>query len=420
MPKALSIGHDLEFADRNCNWSANPNIKDYKYVFMDISTLDAAFRVSEADLLTEHDYIKEVNFPEKSQVRKAIETGTNFIATLPRHIKRPYDTNPYGRTLSKNYFAWLPSGLDITVEYGKSINPDSIDSDWDWYFNGNEFEWFLHFASQERLSLGSTNLRASSIVENEFERSVAVKICPSIANPGKIYLIPHLSNWEYRDLIQNILTHIFEEGSTSEVENSPDWTSKYELPDESTTKSEIESIKQEIAELESSLKQANERLEDLKEYKLLLYGGDKELEDLVPKVFREFGFDVEGEQPHGRDGLVELDSQNIVLETTGTTGGAKKEKARQLDDWVEELVYDDPERDYTGLLVINPFRREDPEDRDEFLHNHVEQYMDQRGYKVLATETLFRILVDYRKNEVGQEDIRSLLLSDEVRIEYTS
>mgnify|MGYP000457015235 CR=1 FL=1 len=420
MSRILSIGNELEFATKNCNWSERPNIKDFDYVFMDIAEIDRRFRESDADYLDDSDEVEGFKTPESKQVSKAIWTETTIIATLPQNTVVPKGKRTgHPGVVRTNYFGWLPGTIGIEDEEGSSINPDSIEPEMSWYFSGSEFKWHLHFPVS---TVGEKDIEVQPLVTNNFNRATSIKIKSTTVDrvsPGEIYLIPLLDSWEFEDFAQNVLKKTLGEGGeNNEGDQTPEWTSKYTLPNEERALQEIEQTKEKINKLEKNLNSKQKRLEDIREYKVLLYGGDSELEDVVPRVFREFGFDVEGEIPHGRDGLIEFENKNVVIETTGTTGGAKKEKARQLDDWVEELMYHNPNQDYVGMLVINPYRRTDPEDRDEYLHNHVENYMKQRGYKVISTETLFNMFVDYKNGELDSEEIKKQILSDGVKAIY--
>jgi hypothetical protein len=166
----------------------------------------------------------------------------------------------------------------------------------------------------------------------------------------------------------------------------PTWLSNYRLPQEDRIETDIQQKREEIETLE-------DELNSLTSYKRLLYETSSNLEEIVRESLRNLGFSVEDEVPGKRDGILHTSQTNFVLEITGTTGGIKLSKCRQLDDWVENVTADSPDENMSGLLIVNPEMATPPQERDVNLEPNVERYLNRRGdYKVLTTVDLYRLV----------------------------
>ena len=225
-------------------------------------------------------------------------------------------------------------------------------------------------------------------------------------------LVPPKSDSTYSDFVAKALRNIFgRENNIGDIA-PPEWLSNYELPGE-------ENIKNKISEKQTEIDSLEQELENLTGFKKLLYTYDDELENIVRDTFRQLGFTVEGEIPGGRDGILKTETADFVLEITGTGGGIKKKKVRQLDDHVESYIAENPEGEIKGLLIVNPDFTTDPDKRDIRIEPNVENYINRRGdYKVLTTPDLYQLIADHIKQEIDQSEVERLLSEGGIRINY--
>ena len=279
-----------------------------------------------------------------------------------------------------------------TEESGKSV--ESISARWKWYF-GNSFKWNKIISISGRTFEGIRN-----IAENSYGKTIATGIDGN--QGGGIALIPHKENTTYPEFVKNTLQNVFRTESIVEDRAPPAWLSEYSLPKEEDIKDNIQEKKKEIEELE-------EELESLTKFKKLLYETSTNLEEVTREALRELGFTVDGEVPGKRDGVLHTDETLFALEITGTTGGIKKSKGRQLDDWVENVMLENPDETVSGLLIVNPKMGTPPDDRDVSIEPNVKKYMEQRGdYKVLSTVELYRLVKLNLKEGVDKAEIEEM------------
>lgn len=415
--RVLSVGHRLPFATKNTDWDERRNIKDYNVVFLDI------------DGFYQRDFEAPPAFvsPHFDDVMQHVQSGNDIVATLPEKTVKQVRGRGY------KLLRWLPDNFDIIEESGESVDPGSINDEWRWYFDGSEFRWHLVFPIQESLvrSESSVVFGTQPIVQNVYNRAVAVElnfgrleepqnaVHHSVNNTtirpwsGSIYLIPLIQSPVYPEIAKKILRYnILGKGNYPEQEDTPGWVSNYSAPRESEITDQIVNLQTEIERLEEKLSRKESELEDARRNKILLYGNEDSLEELVPSIFREMGFSVEGEEPHGEDGQINLEDRTIVLEITGTTRGISTGKCSQLSRHVQDCEVENPKQRYDGLLVINPLRKTDPKERSGYLSGDVETLMDRWGHKILTTHKLFDLYVDFRNDNVNRTEIEQLLTGD--------
>jgi hypothetical protein len=88
---------------------------------------------------------------------------------------------------------------------------------------------------------------------------------------------------------------------------------------------------------------------------------------------------------------------------------------------VDECRYSKSEpQNCDGILVINPFRETDPENRSGYIDSNAERFMDDRDHKVLTTPSLYQMYTEYMKKKVSTDQIKELLTGDEIVIDMGS
>jgi hypothetical protein len=218
---------------------------------------------------------------------------------------------------------------------------------------------------------------------------------------GRIYVLPLIGNYKYPQFAEEILHNVYDFDLHTETDDTPEWLSEYTLPDE-------QEILDEISELRNELETKLSQLKGVQKYKELLYETGTTLEETVHKTFRDMGFDVEDEKSGRRDGSVQLSDERMILEIHGTTSGVSLNKCRQLDDWVERAIADG-ENDANGLLVVNPMRKKDPSERRDAIPDNVIDYMEGRGYKILTTTELLKLVKAEKENVLDKDAIEERL-----------
>jgi hypothetical protein len=392
-------------------------------VFLDYFSLDQRIGDSSLSQVLEDDFVS----PGKSDLFRSVATGSTVVVLLPKR-----DTIQKTSSSFIPFSRQFPNDFELVTESGRSLNRESVVSNWKWYFDIS-FKWHNHIAGKPgEYEYGDETFvyEYEGVAKNAAEELLASRVLfhrvvePSVPThqkdleqlPGEITFLPVIKDWSPDDLVKEILDEFTDLDARIKSENSPDWVDEKMLPGEEEAVAELSDLRERKAEIEQEIDEKNEKLNEYERYKALLWGNEDVLEQLVPEVFREMGFDVEGEEPHGRDGMIYLNGKRLVLEITGTTGGISDGKCRQLSAWVDDLELEDQSHDYTGLLVVNPDRKTPPGNRnwDGFLPPHLRDFLNKRDFHVLLTPDLYHVLSDYRDGELDSEDIEELLLSDDL------
>lgn len=417
----LNIGGTSPVADRSSASWERYNIKDYDLVFLNLDSLSRRnYRAlqNEGGILDDSDS-NSITLPTDEDIHRLISTGGDVVATTPWYSKVCVSNTIRARYQS--IVDWLPMDVSFKFESGSSINQESIVDGWEWYFDGDEFQWYSHLPNVEYHDHSGVNYKLRPLVENTYERSVAAKIEAKRSGNvvGNIYLLPLLDNWDYADFTTSVYERVILGNEVDSQEAAPDWIDDFSVPQEAELQQAISETQSQISELQDELTEKQETLSEKSEIKTLLYGNEDELENLVPEVLRELGLDVDGEVSHHRDALIKLDNERrIAVEITGLSGGISRDKCRQLNEWVTSLELDDLENEfeYSGLLIVNPLRRQPPRERSGYLTPHLEEFMEERGHKILTTPTLFELVSGYREGKFETTDVVNLLTSEEVDI----
>lgn len=420
--KVLSKGADVPFVHQSIGWGDATNFKDYDIVFVNLGGLE------ETSDQYDHPYNESDWVPklmDSSDVSEFIRTGGYMIVYLPNSlVVHMGDTTtkkkstsalrqvPAGSAGSQQsspdpyneyeVLDWLPFSIEIdTDESGKSV--EVLDESWAWYF-GDEFSW-------DKLLSGTTSSTGYDIEElatNSYAKNISVKVYSSYGEDGYVALLPSSDEVSYSDFVAYTLKEVFGLDITVEGRSPPSWLSDYRLPGEENIESQIAKRKEEIAELESEL-------DSQTTYKKLLYETDTQLEEVTKRTLREFGFTVEDGIPGKRDGILETNSTDFALEITGTTGGIKLSKCRQLDEWVENLTVESPGGDISGLLIVNPEMSTPPDERQIELEPNVGDYMKRRGdYKILTTLDLYNMVEIDLNVGLSRDDLEPAFDTDDV------
>lgn len=419
--RLLSKGSELPFVHESVGWDEYINFKDFDVVFVNLKTLEESsegydhpynesdespilFNSSDVTTFIRNDGYMVVYLPESPLVEMGDSTTEkkknrgSLSQQIPSRGQEEKEVEPY---YEYELLDWLPFSLDInTDDSGQSV--EQVNSRWKWYF-GNQFYWDKLLSLSSPRSYSSYDLEP--IARNSYSENIAVSMVSS-SSAGYVALLPPTEKITYSDFVKNTLQNVFDIEVSVEGRAPPAWLSKYSLPNENEIKDSIQNKKNEIEELE-------EELESLTRFKRLLYETNTNLEEIVREALRELGFVVDGEVPGKRDGILRTTETDFVLEVTGTTGGIKQSKGRQLDDWVENVIAENPDKNISGLLIVNPEMGTSPEKRNISIEPNVKQYMQKRGdYKVFTTVDLYKLVESHLKEGVDKEDIESIFYQD--------
>ena len=415
--RVFSKGSGLPYVHKSSGWNEHANFKDYDVVFVNLLNLENKSQNYD------HPYNGSENIPkllDSSDVSKFIRTGGYMIVYLPKHptvemgetTTKPKKTAggsqqpaPRGGSMSKkdntepyseyNLLDWLPFSAKFnTDESGESI--EVFKNDWKWYF-GDSFKWEYMISG-----FSGQFFDYKTIAKNSYDEDISIEVTRG-NDGGYAALVPPNSNYLYSEFVKSVLQNVFDIESGVRGRAPPSWLSDYSLPTE-------ENIQQEIDEKRSEVNRLEKEIENITQFKQLLYEADTRLEETVQNALRQIGFDVSGEIPGKRDGVLHSNKTDFVLEITGTTGGIKLSKCRQLDEWVDNAVAESPQQSVSGLLIVNSEMSTAPGDRNLAVEPNVQKYMDKRGdYKILTTIDLYKLVKLEIEEEIGRKVLKQML-----------
>lgn len=421
----LSKGSDIPFVNESIKWGESTNFKDFDVVFVNLMSLE-----KNADNY-DHPYNESDESPKMfdyMDVTEFMKTGGQMVVYLPKNPivnmgnattekeknKQPTATVPMPKGSKLNQkedtvdpyteyelLSWLPFSVSFDdSESGVSI--EKVQEAWKWYF-GERFNWDMMINGPGY----DSNYNTHPIAKNSYDSDISIKATNKYSDDGFVSLIPPKFDISYSDFVNKTLDEVFDVKSNVEGRSPPTWVSDCKLPGEERIEVEIEKKKEEIEELDKEL-------DDITSSKRLLYETNEPLEQIVRDSLRELGFKVEDEVPGKRDGILYTSEINFAIEVTGTTGGIKLSKARQLDDWVENVTVEFPDEEVSGLLIVNSEMNTNPEDRDVRVEPNVENYMEQRGnYKILTTIDLYEMVKLALSEEVDKDSLEQMFYQDE-------
>lgn len=414
MVRVLIKGSQLEYA-HHADWDESANIRDYDIVFVNLRDLERRKDEFLHSGVPER-YHRMYEFPPQDHLLQLLISGGDLIVTLPWSVQVrpsedqdweppepiPPDTPISPGTPILDMFSWLPLDLSVDDTGGESVDEDTIDEDWEWYFD-DSLSWDMSFATG-RTSNEGVRFSVESLVENRYGQALAAKIDTNLARGdrgtelrpgwGSIYLLPLLEGWGIQDLAMHVMENLYPDVDIETVGRQPDWLAEYDAPREEELESQISDLEQDLAEAKS--------------FKRLLWEQDDELQEAVYDALRKAGLTVREEVPNRRDGAINLENEILFLEITGTRGDVAEEKLSQLQKWVTNDE-DEFEEDVGGLLVINHFMEDDPADRDLTMDPDRRSYLEAAELQMVTTMELFKLVNGLEAGQIEEGDMEEKL-----------
>ncbi|MCH7969034.1 MAG: hypothetical protein IH841_07320, partial [Thaumarchaeota archaeon] len=207
---------------------------------------------------------------------------------------------------------------------------------------------------------------------------------------GVMYLLPPL-----KDSTDN-LSALLESIGTVKRTLPPKWTEKIIIPNITDLENKIKNNNNEISKLNTENKKFLDEKQKLEKYKILLYGTDDELHDVVIDALKLLGLKNVRKGPTGKDDIL-FDPINSsidigTIEVKGVKNGVHLDDYRQLDHWVTNYI---PEKKKVkGVMIANTHKEKDPKnsepERMDF--SNFEEFYKPRKLATLPTITLLKLV----------------------------
>ena len=417
MLKIISVGFTIKSPDViNVNFEDKQTLLDGDVIIINPESLNKYWeRANETDgsrYLFSHkgsDKIHDLFKVRQNEITTLINQGKVVIIFLaPEQGVMAQIRGADKYDLITNY-TFLPDVIkrqigNIVGGHGKSIklkNPTHLFAN---YYNAfkNELQNFAYFNISKIDNDGFFLL-------NNSEKPVGYSIK---INNGLVVFLPYPPNEFDHKKLSGVLINCVKPYLTKEIITPvPEWIQDFEISGEKELTTEINMFNVKIREIETQKSEVEIKLNELNEFKGLLYEQGKLLEESAIKAFRVLGFNAENWQKDDMEHDIILTSPEgrAIVEVEGKDNDLIHiDKLDQLSRVVDEdfkLNESYPE----GILLGNHFRHLNPIKRKEAFTEKVIIAAKRKQFILLTTFELYKALSEVLKiptNEDLKEEVR--------------
>jgi hypothetical protein len=401
-----------------------PNIPDYDLVIVSVPHVTQAFLQG-----LDSDFFVRM----KKALVRFLDSGGKLVILLSP-IKKVKHEGKYPEWISS--LDWCPLTFTTPAEAGQSI-----------FHKSNQYKTYLEKMSKWSFYItvpndcltreltdfyGSTpkttyNVPFNPYIENRYSRALAGQCLIEVRNErskgdgwgnvrreipnepdyvtGTIVVLPLIDGVSPEEALLDILK---EEVGYSLKSPAPDWAQEIELPFVSELQEQIVSAKATIAKEEQNISKIVEKIDNLTEFRRLLYSSGTELEDVVRKSFKLLGATVKPAKYAQEEYIIEVDNEEFLMEVKGVSKSISLTHLRQLNDYI--LKYqEETGKECKGILLGNAWRdmppvMRDGEDTPMFPDNVVKR-AEQWGISLVSSLTLFGAVLKVLGKEAEAKDI---------------
>ena len=401
-----SKSHSL--ADKCINWGEDFYVGDYNVLVIHLKDLTP----DQLDYLKTNkpDYIENM----RKQIVEAQQEGLEVFCILDtfKFAKNVTKHNDDDTKKAWNNYAWSPIIPKLeNVPEGKKINhsssklsPDYLKLIKDWailWENSINNTGYTNYNDLQNGRVIRTKIITNFLLENTIGRCLSFEAGWTVReeNSNGDYVFETLYSTEHPIVFlpkteddKKAIDIILAQLSKLEEELPPEWVTKLDIGNEKEIVSKIGRIKSEITAKEKEISVLEKDLNDLNEYKKLLYSSGHTLEEITEKSFKTLGISIISPNTKNiEDRLFIKGDALIPIEIRGKNSGLNEKDLNQLTS----RFVDKPESttfQTRGVFILNHFRDIEPQNRDEaFIVNIIEK---AKPWKVclLKTSVLFELV----------------------------
>jgi len=409
-------------------------ISEYDVVIMNL------FNISEGGVKKLVDNQRELS----KHFDNLLWTGHNLIVITEPEIETEE------REVALNQLNLLPFYVPLKKERGEKV--DTVNEDYETYFRkhvGNKWKYHLEHPPEEKIDFSESfvkylpdkykqdyypHIYSNPIALNGFNKEISFELRYSfhkkqgIDNRYSGFLTILQPPYETSSVEEGIKTILSDKYNLKIEDKPPTWVKDIKAPGEKKIEREIEKLKQKRKKIEELIKAKRKDKNVIERYKKLLYTSSDELRDITWDTLEEIGFEVEKIDKHKEDGKLLLDTTVVILEIKGRKRSLKTEDGRQLLDWIidykQRRIKESQEEDISeviGLLIGNPYRFQELEDRKEPFPEDLLRFIDNTSEDILLITSwdLFKIFKKIEKDGLTKENFSEVLTDvDKTIINY--
>lgn len=417
MLKIISVGFTITSADViNVNFEDGQTLLDGDVIIIDPESLNTYWNDAQVErgsrVLDSHrgsDKIRALFKVRQNEISTLMNQGKIIIIFLaPKQGVKAQIQGKQDYDVITNY-TFLPDVIkrhigNIVRGYGNSItlkNPKHLFANYYKAFQ-NELQYFAYLDISKIDDDGFFLLNKS-----EKPIGYSIKI-----NNGLLVFLPYPPDKFDHKKLSGVLINCAKPYLTNEIKTPvPEWIRDFEIPGETELVKEINILNVKIQEVEKQKSEVEIKLNELNEFKGLLYEQGKILEKSAIKAFRRLGFNAENRQKDDMEHDIILTSPEgrAIVEVEGKDNDSLHiEKFDQLSRVVDEdfkLTESYPE----GILLGNHFRYTHPLKRKEAFTDMVKTASKRKQFVLLTTFELYKAVskvLENPKDKNFQEEVR--------------
>ena len=204
------------------------------------------------------------------------------------------------------------------------------------------------------------------------------------------------------------------------IAQKPKWINNIRILNDNIIQDELNTLDEEIKKLKLAKLEKEMMLSSNEEYKKVLYSSGDELVDVVEKILIEMlSIPIDDLDRKKQDLYFKLDGINILAEVKGVNDPFQRDNIsqakRHVTDFANEngIYGEDVNKTCKGLLIINPYRKQDLKEKleKEFYSKEVIKDAKFENICTLDTYTLLNYYSKWRNNNKSI-DLKSIILNN--------
>lgn len=204
------------------------------------------------------------------------------------------------------------------------------------------------------------------------------------------------------------------------ITQKPEWLNNIKILNDNIIENELNKLDEEIKRLNLAKLEKEMMLNLNEEYKKILYSSGDELVDVVEKILAEMlSIPIDDLDRKKQDLYFKLDGINILAEVKGVNDPFQRDNIsqakRHVTDFANEngIYGEDVNKTCKGLLIINPYRKQELKEKIEKEFYSKEVIKDAKFENICTLDT-YTLLNYYSKWKDNNEsiDLKSIILSN--------
>lgn len=207
---------------------------------------------------------------------------------------------------------------------------------------------------------------------------------------------------------------------TTTITQKPEWLNNIKILNDNIIEDELNKLDEEIKRLNLAKIEKEMMLNSNEEYKKILYSSGDELVDVVEKILAEMlSIPIDDLDRKKQDLYFKLDGINILAEVKGVNDPFQRDNIsqakRHVTDFANEngIYGEDVNKTCKGLLIINPYRKQELKEKIEKEFYSKEVIKDAKFENICTLDT-YTLLNYYSKWKDNNEsiDLKSIILNN--------